>query len=335
MAAGRTARRPARPVTFVPGSAVTHDRERAPPGGKRERRGGSCPLPTAGRRGDTPGALPAPAPEHPPDPRAVPARRVAALHPAHPHRLHQAELTERTHASHGAALWSPTTDGRAVARYTDPYQPPRRHHGALRPPAGLTRTHTLAINETGIAFVNAARARHDECNELSWHHDVAHPIPPIRDGRNDHLFITAALLTYIEIREGAAVPHQRFIELDCGTLAAERLAKKLAAYKLLHDDAPQTTGQRRIGWRSLYRSFPSVLVVLATQDHDAAQRRIQTLTALWHTDLATQHLPPIPMHFVTLDQLTRDGPYAPIFTSANQPGLPQNWLGEPATDGIH
>jgi Replication-relaxation len=247
--------------------------------------------------------------------------------------LHHAELTDRTHASHGAALWSPTTDGRAIARYTNPHQPSRRHHGALRPPAGLTRTHTLAVNETGIAFVNAARARHDECHALSWHHDVGHPIPA-RDGRKDHLLITAALLTYIEIHEGAAVPHQRFIELDDGTLAAERLAEKLAAYKLLHHDAPQTTGQRRTGWRSRYRTFPWVLVVLAAQHPDTTQPRIQTLTALWHTDLATQHLPTIPMHSVTLEQLTRHGPYAPIFTSANHPGQPQNWLGEPATNGV-
>ncbi len=248
--------------------------------------------------------------------------------------LHQAELTERTHASHGAALWSPTTDGRAIARYTNPHRPPHRHHRALQPPAGLTRTHTLAVNETGIAFVNAARARHDECHALSWHHDVTHPIAPIRGGRKDHLLITAALLTYIEIREGVAVPHQRFVELDCGTLGGERLAEKLAAYKLLHDDAPQTTGQRRTGWRSRYRTFPGVLVVLAAQHPTTIQRRIQTLTALWHTDLATQHLPIIPMHFVTLEQLTRHGPYAPIFTSANQPGQPQNWLGEPATNGV-
>jgi hypothetical protein len=247
--------------------------------------------------------------------------------------LYQAELTDRTHASHGAALWSPTTDGRAIARYTNPHQPPRRHHGAPRPPASLTRTHTLAVNETGIAFVKAARARHDECHALSWH-DVTHPIPPTRDSRNDHLLITAALLTYIEIREGVAVPHQRFIELDCGTLGAERLAEKLGAYKLLHDDARQTTGQLRTGWRSRYRTFPWVLVVLAAQPPATAQCRIRTLTALWHTDLATQHLPPIPMHFVTIEQITRHGPYAPIFTSANQPGQPQNWLGEPASNGV-
>jgi hypothetical protein len=312
-----------------------HDRKYAPPGVKRERRGGSCPLPAPGRRRDTPGPLPAPAPEHPPDPRAVHARRVAALHPTHPHRAPQG----RAHRSHPRlprrrALVPNHRRASHRALHQPPpaaTPPPRRPPATCRP---YPHPHTLAVNETGIAFVNAARARHDECHTLSWHHDIAHPITPTRDGRKDHLLITAALLTYIEIREGAAVPHQRFIELDCGTLGAERLAEKLAAYKLLHDDSPQTTCQGRTGWRSLYRTFSWVLVILAAQHPDATLRRIQTLTALWHTDLATQHLPTIPMHFVTLEQLTRDGPYAPIFTSANELGQPQNWLGETATNGV-
>jgi len=240
--------------------------------------------------------------------------------------LHQAALTERIPAPHGAALWCPTPDGRSLARCTNSHELPSRHRGALRPPAGLSRPHILEINETGIAFVNTARTRQDECNALSWHHDVAHPITPTRPHHKDQL-VTAALLTYVEIHKGTAIPHQRFIELDRGTLPTEQLAEKLAAYKLLHNHGSQTTGQPT-GWRSLYRTFPWVLVVLAAQHPATTERRIQNLTALWHTDPATQHLPTIPMHFVTLDQLTRHGPYAPIFTSANEPEHPQNWLGE-------
>jgi hypothetical protein len=36
------------------------------------------------------------------------------------------------------------------------------------------------------------------------------------------------------------------------------------------------------------------------------------------------------LRFVTLEQLTSDGPYAPVFISANEPEQCQDWLGNTA-----
>jgi hypothetical protein len=42
--------------------------------------------------------------------------------------------------------------------------------------AGPLRRHTQGVNDTGIAFVVAARERGDDCSPWSWRHEIAHPI---------------------------------------------------------------------------------------------------------------------------------------------------------------
>jgi len=56
--------------------------------------------------------------------------------------------------------------------------------------------HTLAVNDTGIAFMQAARSRGDDCGPLSWRHEIAHRIPaPGR--RAGEQVISDLLLTYL------------------------------------------------------------------------------------------------------------------------------------------
>jgi hypothetical protein len=194
----------------------------------------------------------------------------------------------------------------------------------------VLRAHTLALNDTGIAFVKAARARGDECDAFSWRHEIAHALTPPRQGREQQQLITDALLSYVEVQGQNSVLRQRFIELSLAATSAERLAEKLAKYKLLHNcPAPSARPEEptESAWRTRYRTFPQLLVVLVGQEPDEARRRIRHLIALWHSDPATRGLDAIPLHFVTLEQLASDGPYAPIFTSADEPEQPQNWLG--------
>lgn len=156
------------------------------------------------------------------------------------------------------------------------------------------------------------------------------PLTPPRQGHKQQWLIADALLSYLEDQDQGSVLHQRFIEINLPTTSAERLTEKLSKYKILHNCRPPATrpGEpTELIWRSRYRAFPQILVVLAGQEPADAQRRIRNLIALWHSDPATRDLGPIPLHFVTLEQLTSDGPHAAIFTNADEPQQPQNWLG--------
>jgi hypothetical protein len=249
--------------------------------------------------------------------------------------LHKAGLIDRGHAAHGTALWFPTPEGQLLLRSKGRLDS-QLHRSTLEQVAGASSAHTHALNETGIAFIKAARARGDECDAFSWRHEVAHPLTPPHRSRDRQWLIADALLSYLEVQSRDSVLHQRFIELHLATSPVEQLAAKLGKYKLLHHcsgPADQRGAPAELGWRSRYRTFPQLLVVLAGQEPSAAQRRIGHILLLWRTDPATRDLEPIPLHFVTLEQLTRDGPYAPIFTNADEPERPQkNWLGEPVTD---
>jgi hypothetical protein len=243
--------------------------------------------------------------------------------------LRRAGLIDRALAAHGTALWHPTPEGQALLRSTHRLDA-RAPRGALEQTAGASRADILALNETGIAFVKAARERGDECDAFSWQHEVVHPLTPARQGHKQQWLVADVLLSYTEDRDRSPVFHRRFIELDRAKTPAVQLAVKLGVYKLLHHcrSAVEQPGEPAdLLWRAQYHAFPWVLVVLADQPPAAAQLRIKIATELWHCDPATRDLPAIPLHFVTLDQLTRQGPYAPIFTSANDPEQPQDWLG--------
>jgi hypothetical protein len=90
----------------------------------------------------------------------------------------------------GAAAWFVTEAGAAVAERSGqvvrrPYRMTAEHAG------GPLRDHTLAVVETGIAFVTAARERGDTCGPLDWIPEVAHFV-----GGGSHL-ICDALLSYV------------------------------------------------------------------------------------------------------------------------------------------
>jgi len=254
------------------------------------------------------------------------ARRVLRL-------LAQRELIDRVQGPGTLSLWFLTEHGADAVETAGPRAEPRRRLTTRAQAEGPLRTHTLAVNDVGIAFVRAAQERGDECGPDSWRHEIAHPISRGRGRQPAEMLIADALLTYLQIDEdGSLVLHQRFIELDRGTARpAEQLASKITRYARLRHYAPTTTSTTddRLLWRSYYRSFPHLLIVLADQSHERVHHRIQRTLALQRSDPAQQHhhRGGVSVSFVTLDDLVQQGPFAQIFVAAEAPTRFKDWLG--------
>ncbi len=294
------------------------------------------------------------------EPGALPAVALEVLESLHQHRLLTARQTHTLHtpttsirwtqhvlallAQHsladraigprGQALWFITRHGSDTLHATSTHTEPRRHLTTPAQASGPLHAHTLAVNDTGIAFLNAAREReHDDCGPHAWRHEIAHTISPRRGRHPAQMLIADALLSYLQATPGQSLTlHQRFIELDRGTLPADRLANKLTHYAQLHHHTlspPPAGAPPGPLWRAYYRVFPSVLVVLADQAPAACRRRIQRVIALHDTDPTHKRHGTVPISFVALPDLTARGPFAPIFISTAQPERYLDWLNNP------
>jgi Replication-relaxation len=250
-------------------------------------------------------------------------------------RLEARGLLDRVQVPRTRSLWFLTEYGADTVETAGPRAEPRRRLSTGAQAEGPLRAHTLAVNDVGIAFVRAARKRGDECGPDSWRHEIAHPIPPARGARPAELLVADALLTYLQAAEdGSFVLHQRFIELDRGTARpSEQLASKITRYARLRHYTGAASASTDVPskplWRNYYRSFPHLLIVLADQTSERIRQRIHRTLALHQSDPAKDHEGTVPVSFVTLEDLTQQGPFAPIFASAEHPGQPVDWLGQP------
>jgi hypothetical protein len=269
--------------------------------------------------------------------RVLTARQLHALHtPAASLRwaqriltqLQQRGLAEHAHGPRGLGLWFLTQQGADTIHAAGTLAEPRRRLTTPAQAAGPLRAHTLAVNDTGIAFVKAARERNgDTCGPLSWRHEIAHPYTAGRSRNGTHLLIADALLSYLQAApDESLILHQRFIELDRGTIPPDQLAAKLARYAQLKHYSPANDTPEGPLWRAYYRTFPTVLAVLADQTPAAARRRMQKTIALYRSDPSQGRYGTVPTSFTTLPELTAHGPFAPIFINAAQPDHYTNWL---------
>jgi hypothetical protein len=238
------------------------------------------------------------------------------------------ELVDRVRGPGTLSCWYLTDDGAEAVEAAGPRGEQRRRVPTRAQAEGLLKRHTLAVNEVGIAFVAAARQRGDECGPDSWRHEIAHPISPGSVRRPAQLVVADALLTYLQTElDGSLVMHQRFVEVDRGTARpADQLAGKLARYTRLRTYAPSADEQAPPLWRSYYRAWPHVLIVLADQSPARVAQRITRVLALYESDPAKGSRRPIPFSFVSLPELTTRGPFAPIFTNPTS-AEPVDWLG--------
>jgi Replication-relaxation len=269
--------------------------------------------------------------------RVLTARQVHALHTPDASlrwaqriltRLHKRGLTEHAAGPHGLALWFLTAPGAETIQAAGTLAEPRRRLTTPAQAAGPLRAHTLAVNDTGIAFVKAAREHSgDSCGSLSWRHEIAHPYTAGRSRHGAHLLIADALLSYLQAApDESLILHQRFIELDRGTIPPDQLAAKLARYAQLRHYATTKDTPEGPLWRAYYRTFPPVLVVLADQTPAAARRRVQKTIALYRSDPSQARYGTVPIAFTTLGELTARGPFAPVFIPADKPDHYTDWL---------
>ncbi len=252
------------------------------------------------------------------------ARQVLAL-------LETRGFVDRIRSPRRLSLWFLTDTGADAVEAGGARVELRRRVTSREQAEGPLKKHTIAVNQVGVEFVRAARERGDECGPDSWRNEIAHPISQARGRRAAELVIADALLTYLQTTDdGALTLHQRFIELDRGTRTTEQLANKITRYARLRHYTPATTGENTTEplWRSHYRAWPHLLIVLADQSRETMRQRVQRALALQASDPAGR-AGGIAVSFVALDDLCARGPYAPIFLSAQQPEQPVDWLGQP------
>ncbi len=246
--------------------------------------------------------------------------------------LEQRGLVYRVRSQGWLAHWFLSDQGADAVEAAGSRSEHRRRVITRAQAEGPLRAHTIAVNEVGIAFVRAARDRADECDADSWRNEIAHPISRGGIRHPAQMVIADALLTYLQAEnDGGLILHQRFIELDRGTRRpAEQLAAKLARYTQLRAYTPTSDPDATPAWCAYYRSWPHLLIVLADQTPARIHQRIQRTLALYESDPTRNQQLTIPFSFVALDQLTRHGPFAPVFTSPTH-DEPVDWLGNPRT----
>jgi DNA-binding MarR family transcriptional regulator len=243
-------------------------------------------------------------------------------------RLRAAGLADYVRSAHGRRrLWHATEEGAQLAREA----------GALggEPPvgaelaAGPLATHTLAVNEAAICFLRAAAERGDDFGPLAWRHEVYHPLSRGR-GRRRRSLVADAIFTYLRQDGSEIAIEQRFLELDRATLSVDRLAGELARYAELYRAKEPKAGEPL--WGARYLVFPPVHCVLAGAPRKALVRRRSTASVLLAGDPLFSRTPEVAISICLLEDLRREGPYAPIFRGVRDPGKPVDWLGNPAEE---
>jgi hypothetical protein len=237
--------------------------------------------------------------------------------------LERAGLVAHVHAAgESLRLWYVTERGARLAQAAGALDEAPMVLDAAQA-AGQLQAHTLAVNDAGICFLEAARERGDEFGALSWRHEVAHPLTRGR-GRRRRQLVADALLTYLLVGEDEVSLEQRFLELDRATLPVDRLAAGLARYAEFHR-ARDERGEP--AWRARYPAFPPVLCVLAGAPRSVLERRRATAIALLRSDPQLSRTPEAAIFICLLDDLQEAGPFAPILLDPRDPGRPVDWLG--------
>jgi hypothetical protein len=156
-------------------------------------------------------------------------------------------------------IWFLTEAGGKLAE-ARPDREERRRHKVFESGyyAEFHAAHTLRVNDVGVAFLEAARARGDTFTARSWRHEIAHPIGPPPGMRRGELVITDAVFSYLHRADSGASIHYRFVELDRATLLIDRLIAKLARYTRLYRFRPKAARgkQAEQAWAGALSGLP-------------------------------------------------------------------------------
>ena len=256
------------------------------------------------------------------------------------------DLVGRVRPRYGSEyVWFLTAEGLKAMESTMPAKSQRRYlvdPDRLAAQVRSKLSHTLAVNEVGLAFVEAARRRPgDIFDYLSWSAEVAHELPRRRS------VISDSVLTYVAAgagRSGRDLVLHRFVELDRGTETSARLSEKLQDYLALYrfSQDPSPVGRGRTAhpplWVERYAAaFPYLIVVFDVRGgRHRGEQRIRRTAAECRLDprLATSEWPIL---FVLLEDLHEQGPFEPVFWFHTDKAMatPVNVLGQgPATEDL-
>jgi hypothetical protein len=247
-------------------------------------------------------------------------------------RLHATGLAAVTRGRGGLRVWHLTEQG-SEAVETIPSRAETRHK-TISPgqAAGALQQHTLGVNDVGVAFVEAARVRGDECGPFHWRHEIAHSLGPAPGRRRPEQLISDAVLTYELVEpDGSTSVVYRFVEFDRATRSAAAVAASLGRYARLYRrtiPADDPAGPPVALWTRLYPAFPAILVVLAGRRRDRLEQRRDTLLALCRQDPDLQDSPEVEVSICLADDLANQGPFAAICRTVADPATPVDWLGE-------
>lgn len=185
---------------------------------------------------------------------------------------------------------------------------------------GPLQSHTIAVNDVGIAFLEAARRRGDDFDANGWRHETCHPVT---EGRKPELLIADAVVDYTVHEPDGEIFLCRFVEVDRGTMSVREVAAKLTAYARLYNFRPADGG-----WRQHYPRFPKVLVVLCGKPHPVLERRLRSLLEMARRDPEVLGVvDELGISVTSLEQLAARGPFAPIFWRLAGPAGPVDVLG--------
>lgn len=242
------------------------------------------------------------------------------------------ELVDVARGPRTIGVWFATEAGaEAVEQLPDRVEPRRK---LLTPAqaAGQLQAHTLAVNDVGIAYLRSARKRGDEFGPFSWRHEIAHPIGAPAGRKAGEQLIVDALITYLVTDGEQVTQHQRFLELDRGTLPVEALIDKLHRYQRFRSYAPDPPrgGERVEAWRSWYPAgLPDVQIVLAGKPRPQLERRLRLLLALYAAAAELKADRQLRVHVALLEDLHDRGPFAKVWLRAESPSRRVDWLARP------
>lgn len=216
--------------------------------------------------------------------------------------------------------WYLTAEGgRTVAQISD------NVHGqapSAEAVASVFQAHTVALNDTGIAFVESARDNDDDCLPLAWEHEVEHRM----GNAAGEIFRCDGLLRYGIMDGNKARQRHYFLEVDRLTETMDQLVEKLRRYANYRrwvdpDSRPGTALGGLEAWRHKYPAFPHLLFVF-TPSRPSHSRNTMTQRAKRVLAMAAQD-PIVRLtlsgsdDFVVgaclLEDLQRRGPYEAIF----------------------